>query len=369
MQATPAQLAALIGRRVALRHVVGERDGRPLLSDAVGELTTDGDALVVTTRDGPVRIGRDRVTAVRAVPPAVARRASLAAIARLEGLCADAWPALHDEPLGAWRLRAAGGFTGRANSALAIGSPGVPIPDALDAARAFALRHDVPPRVQVPTGSPWDRAIEAQDWVPDRGLVAGPEVSVQVAVLADLATPAAAAARAAADETAGPGWWRLTGGFPPGPARRHVLAAAPDTAFLTLGDQGALRVAIVHDHAHFAVLTVHAGARRRGVGTTLMRDGAAWARRRGARFAVLQVALHDDAALTLHAGLGFTEHHRYRYLVPRVPDRPAAPTRRNAHSAAPTPPTISAIGGQVPASSTSPPGPVKPKTARTANHA
>ncbi|MCY7343768.1 MAG: hypothetical protein LH603_18550 [Pseudonocardia sp.] len=30
---------------------------------------------------------------MRAVPPAPQRRASLTAIARLEGLCADAWPA------------------------------------------------------------------------------------------------------------------------------------------------------------------------------------------------------------------------------------------------------------------------------------
>ena len=31
----------LWGRRVALRHRVGERDGRPLFSDAVGELSAD----------------------------------------------------------------------------------------------------------------------------------------------------------------------------------------------------------------------------------------------------------------------------------------------------------------------------------------
>ena len=63
---------------------------------------------VVRTRRGPVRVRRSAVVAVRAVPPAPARRASLAAVARLEGLCADAWPALVERRLGAWRLRAAG---------------------------------------------------------------------------------------------------------------------------------------------------------------------------------------------------------------------------------------------------------------------
>lgn len=318
----PAQIQALLGRRVALRHVVGERDGRPLLTDAVGDLADAGDAVVVTTRGGDVRVARDRVRAVRAVPPAVPRRASLAAVARLEGLCADAWPALVDEPLGAWRLRAAGGFTARANAALAIGSPGAPLPDALDAVRAFAARHGIDPRVHVATGSSRDRAVTAQGWVLDAGHPAGAEVSVQVATLADLAAHAGGdaattrAGRSVAAAAPGSTWWRLTGGDPPEPARRHVLATAPDTAFLTLAAGGALRVTLVDDHAHFSVLAVDPPARRRGVATALMRDGAAWALRHGARWAVLQVALHNTGARTLHAGLGFTEHHRYRSLVP-----------------------------------------------------
>ncbi|WP_343945301.1 hypothetical protein, partial [Pseudonocardia zijingensis] len=60
----------LVGRRVALRHRVGERDGRPLYTDAVGELAADGPgAVVVRTRRGPVRVDRSAVVAVRAVPP------------------------------------------------------------------------------------------------------------------------------------------------------------------------------------------------------------------------------------------------------------------------------------------------------------
>src|SRR5690349_14064400 len=136
----------LLGRRVALRHRLA--DG--LLTDAVGELSADGDALVVRTRRGPVRVRRDAVTAVRAIPPPVPRRPSWTAVARLENLCADAWPAPVDRPLGGWRLRAAGGFTGRANAALAVGDPGLPVPAALDAVRAFAATHGVGPRVHAP---------------------------------------------------------------------------------------------------------------------------------------------------------------------------------------------------------------------------
>ena len=113
----------LLGRRVALRHRLV--DGP--LTDAVGELAdAGGGAVVVHTRRGPVRVRRDAVVAVRAIPPPVPRRASWAAVARLENLCADAWPARVDRPLGAWRLRAAGGFTGRANADFfdKLGSPG-----------------------------------------------------------------------------------------------------------------------------------------------------------------------------------------------------------------------------------------------------
>ncbi|MCO7194674.1 hypothetical protein, partial [Pseudonocardia sp. McavD-2-B] len=87
-------LDELAGRRVALRHrIAPEGAPGPRLTDAVGELTPDGpDAVVVHTRSGPVRIARDAVVAVREVPPAPARRASRAAVDRLERVRAAAWP-------------------------------------------------------------------------------------------------------------------------------------------------------------------------------------------------------------------------------------------------------------------------------------
>ncbi|MFD0595838.1 hypothetical protein ACFQZ4_28950 [Catellatospora coxensis] len=50
------------------------------------------------------------------------------------------------EELGAWRLRAAGGYTGRANSALPVGDPGLPLPEAIDAVVAFYRRQGLPRR-------------------------------------------------------------------------------------------------------------------------------------------------------------------------------------------------------------------------------
>ena len=307
-----ANVTDLMGRRVVVRHRVGDKQ-----TDAVGELSADGADLVVQTRRGPVRVARSAVTAMRAIPPAPARRASLTAIARLEELCADAWPAFVDERLGAWRLRATGGFTARANSALAIGDPGLPTAAALAAVRTFADRHGITPRVQAPVGSPWDKAVAAQGWVLDVGHAAGSVVSVQVADLDGLAV--GHAADGAAVEVGPPtdAWWRLVLGGPPTPAQRHVLGGA---GALTLTDGqgvvGAGRVVVVADHLHVSVLTVDPALRRRGHGTALLAAAARWGRGHGARWGVLQVAVHNTAALALYARAGWTEHHRYRYLVP-----------------------------------------------------
>jgi ribosomal protein S18 acetylase RimI-like enzyme len=315
-------LDSLDGRRVSLRHHVGERDGRPLYSDAVGELTLGADDVTVDTRRGPVRVARAAVVAVRAVPPAVPRRASWAVVARLEELCADAWPAPADERLGAWRLRAAGGYTARANGALALGDPGMPVPDALDAVRAFAAAHGVPPRVTVPIGSPWDTAVSRAGWGLDVGHAAGAEVAVLVTELAGL-TAADGPWTITAPDRPAPAWWALglRGGTPTA-VQRHVLDPADgSTAFVLARDAsgaavGQVRATVVQDHLHLSWLEVVPAARRQGLARALTATAAGWALARGARFGVLQVALHNTGARALYASTGWTEHHRYRYLVP-----------------------------------------------------
>ena len=83
-------------------------------------------------------IERSMIIAARRAPAAAGgpdpRRISAADLQRhtLPG-----WLAWH-EPLGEWTLRAAGGFTGRANSCHAVGDPGVPIQQAAD--QIIALR-------------------------------------------------------------------------------------------------------------------------------------------------------------------------------------------------------------------------------------
>ena len=100
------------------------------------------------------------------------------------------------------------------------------------------------------------------------------------------------------------------------------MLASPSTAgFLLIRDDagvavGAGRAVVVDDHVHLSVFTVDPEVRRRGYGTRLLAAAAVWGRERGARWGVLQVAVHNAPALALYAETGWTEHHRYRYLVP-----------------------------------------------------
>ena len=70
-------------------------------------------------------------------------------IVSLQRRCARTWPGLEQARLGEWELRAAGGFTGRANSASPVGDPGCPLDEALDRVEHWYGRRGLAPRLQV----------------------------------------------------------------------------------------------------------------------------------------------------------------------------------------------------------------------------
>jgi ribosomal protein S18 acetylase RimI-like enzyme len=234
----------------------------------------------------------------------------------LELRCAEAWRAVTGDKVGDWRLRAAAGFTGRANSALAVGDPGVPIPEALDRVREFARDQGIPAIVQAVDGSAAERALEASGWVPNTGHAAGHLVSVLVGPLG-----------AGADEVSmlpepSPSWWELSAGsVDPTPAQRHVLTTGEIGYGVAEITAGAVRGAVVGDVLHVSRLAVRPGRRRRGLARALMAACGPWAAERGAVTCVLQVAVDNAPALALYKALGFREHHRYRYWVRACEDR------------------------------------------------
>ena len=79
-------------------------------------------------------------------------------------------------PLGSWLLRADGGFTGRANSALPLGGPGLPLAQAVDEVEAWYRARGLPAMIVIPgplgaaapdggqAGDPLDILLAGRGW-------------------------------------------------------------------------------------------------------------------------------------------------------------------------------------------------------------
>jgi len=123
------------GLRPGIRAVVRHRIEHGL-TDALGDVVAlDADTVSVRTRRGVEVIDRAAVVAAKEVPPRSTRRGAphlAISMDDLERVMVEGWPPLERAELGGWLLRAAAGFTGRANSVLPLGDPGMPLSEAVD---------------------------------------------------------------------------------------------------------------------------------------------------------------------------------------------------------------------------------------------
>jgi GNAT superfamily N-acetyltransferase len=249
------------------------------------------------------------------------------AVEDLERLAARTWRGLEEEPYGDWLLRAGGGFTGRANSVLLVGEPPEPLDRAVATVTRWYEQRGLRPRAYVP--SPGGEKADAA--LADAGWSRLEDNLVLTASLAGWAEPHVAVALAPVPDDA----W-LTGyryrGTPLPPAARDVLVNADDPVFASvrLEPEPAALAAVargvrVEDWLVVTAVTVDERHRRAGLATAVMAALGAWARDRGARSCLLQVASSNQPALALYERLGFTEHHRYHYRLGAEP-APAAGT-------------------------------------------
>ncbi|MDQ3275904.1 MAG: GNAT family N-acetyltransferase [Actinomycetota bacterium] len=329
-----------VGHRVVVRHLLpGQRgpSGGPAMSDVLGILEEWGEEDLSVRRSDATsaRIPRSDVVSAKRVPPRPPRRPRLDP-EELQLICAEGWPAPVTQRLGDWLLRAAGGFTGRANSAAVCGDPGVGVDEALARVISFSVAHGVPPLAQVVVGSAWEQQLLARGWVDRRPQEGG--VLVQVAAVDDaLSRRPPGETRVVLRDALTPQWLEVYGraaGTDPAVARR-LLEGPPTVAFAHVDDAqvsdhptpfvtrqssrvaGIGRAALTGSWIGLSAVEVRPEHRRRGVGTALVSAMLAWAAERGARRAYLQVTPGNVAAVALYASYGFRTHHRYRYLRPR----------------------------------------------------
>ncbi|AYG80644.1 Mycothiol acetyltransferase [Streptomyces hundungensis] len=314
--------AADTGKRVSVRRLSSSGTPGSLFTDTVGVLTSwDNGVLSITRKGGEtVRVEESSLVAGKVVPAAPARRRGPAAsFAELALVTARAWQPVESERLGEWTLRAASGFTRRANSALPLGDPGLPLADALVHVRDWYATRDLPAYVQTATGAEgtqeslcaeleqagWEREVSAE---------------VRIAALAPIADVAADVSRVRLERDVDEAWLSRYQRFgTPGEHVLKVLRSGPSVWFASVPGEGAAPAAIgrcVVDGrwAGFMAVEVDPAHRRRGLATAVMGALARRALDEGASAAWLQVESDNEGARTLYDGLGFATHHGYHHF-------------------------------------------------------
>lgn len=325
-----------VGSRVVVRHRLERPD--PLsgatLTDVVGDLVTaDDTALVVLTRRGEVRVPRRLVMVVKEIPPTPSRRGAphrALSVEDLQRVMVGAWPAMETERLGDWLLRASRGFTQRANSVVAVGSPGRPLPEALDAVERWYAGRGLPPNLALAGPVGFDPAA---DEVGVQALRRGYTRRVPTATLtAPTRLVAEHPDPGSAGRTGGPGgrpavevggeltqaWFTAYRSSRPVDevAARAILTGSPEQVFATARDAdgtvaGIGRLGLASAWGGIAAMWVAPGARRQGLASRLLTALAVAADERGASALHLQTDTDNAAALGLYGRRGFERHHEY----------------------------------------------------------
>jgi N-acetylglutamate synthase len=308
-----------VGRRVVVRYRL---PGEGRATDVLGQLDAwDDGVLSVRRSDGTVvAVPAAEVVAAKPVPPRPVVRREVRA---LEAAASLGWQAFETSNIGGWLLRAASGFTGRANSCLPLSSPGMPLAEAVARVERWYEDRGLKPAFQVPEplGAELDEYLDGAGWLHSTEDVLVMVAAVDV-VAAFWRTDLPSVVVMSLPDDA---WLALyRGGNLPPPAQR-VLINADTVGFASIDHQGHRhaigRGAVTNapDGRRWLGLTaveVTPDARRRGLGSQVMAGLAQWARQHEATDVYVQVAEPNTAAVATYQRLGFTEHHRYHYRRP-----------------------------------------------------
>lgn len=298
----------VVGQRVVVRRILpGETGptGGPAMTDTLGECLSWGRGLCeLRTADGTlVTIHLADIVSGKPVPPRPSVR--LRRPPRELHLRADAWPGTERRQLGEWVLRAAGRVPDaqhpqgrllrRANSALAMGDPGVPVAAAAEVVRAFYEERGQAALATVVVDDAVDRELAALGW----GLDPVGEVLVQVAAPSRVV------------RSLRPG--RGADGEEVDLAEEAATGAGVARAVARLGEHASVRAHLDGDVVTLHDLWVAEAQRRGGLAGRLVADALDWASSHGATTAQVQVSATNVAAVQFWSVTGFSTHHAYRY--------------------------------------------------------
>ena len=284
-----------VGSRVSIRYRLPTGE----YTDVIGHVQSL-DPVVVRTKSGEfVEIAPADVMAARELSHAPVRASEIRA---LEHAAALAWPGTEQHWHDGWLLRAGGGYTSRANSA-------VP----LDFSATIAALPGV------------------IDWYERRGLapwLALPErlVPVRAAgikntrVMVSDMSEARPHAEVTLLDRPDPAWLRCYERDVPVPVLTAVVDGEVVFASLPPAAVGRGAVTTAPDGTVWlGISALHVGTeqRRRGHARMLCQALIDWGARRGATRTYVQVLTDNAAAIALYSRLGFVLHHHHRYVDAR----------------------------------------------------
>ncbi|GAA3808631.1 GNAT family N-acetyltransferase [Sphaerisporangium flaviroseum] len=234
-----------------------------------------------------------------------------------DALVHRAWPAPYQEDLDGWVLRHADGVTKRANSVLPWAEP-EDLDAAVDAAEKFYAERGLPC-----VFSMGPRAAPGLDqMLAGRGYRVVDETAYMTTSMAEEPEPAAHEVKIAdrpAEEWLAT-WWAVDGRFGEDGLRGagRILRGTP--ASYAAVHQDGKPVAVGRSVLQGGTLGIYCmatlpGARRRGLGRSVLRALLAHGRARGATNAYLVVVAANSAAVALYTKEGFTLSGRYHYRV------------------------------------------------------
>ncbi len=328
MESAPTSLGpACIGLRVVVRHLLpGETgpSGGPRMTDVLGVMETwAGGVTRIRTEGGPVSVVIADIVSGKPVPPKPSVRLR-EPLATMERRASQDWPAEEVEPLGEWLLRAAGGYSRRANSALALGDPGMPMADALRHVEEWYAARGLPAIVLTVPTEPVADQVAAEGWTSfsDDVLFQVSGVAAVLRMLEELSPDAAATAdRVTIDDDVDESWWVADHDPPFSDHVRAVLTGPEEVGLARIEVDGAVvargRGAInVGSDVRLGLSTLwtRPDLRGQGLGAGVLRALVEWAAEGGATSAYLQVEVGNTRAVALYERLGFITHHSYRYL-------------------------------------------------------
>lgn len=267
----------------------------------MGHLVDCTPTVRVRTKDGEmVAVSPEDVLTVRVLTDAPVKASQ---IRGLEHAAALAWPGFEQQWLDGWLLRAAGGHTHRANSAVPLDMHAATT--TVPAIRDWYAQRGLTPWLAVPdrlVRIPAEADVHLESVVMVRDLPAEPAPEILLAQRPD-------------DD-----WLRIYERDVP----VEVLTAVIDgeVCFGRLDDAAVGRAAVTAapDGTRWAGLSavrVAEDRRRRGHARTLCAALLAWAAEHGAARAYVQVLADNSGAIALYEGMGFTAQHRERYLDAR----------------------------------------------------